>query len=226
MAISISVRAETHRWLSRRMLWVLGSVAALFLLRGRRRPVALVRVPRPFDRGDGDVVALACGGLAGQRAVTRATNVPWLDEAAVEHRLEDRPGSTGRRCTTSLPWTIQVEISERVPVAVANDGVRELLVAGDGTILGDASRSDRRLPRIELPVAADRRGRPADRDGAASDPRRDGTRTPVGGDPRRGADGRDPGAATPRRSTGSPRRRDRTSPKGAGPRAGARVGGS
>ncbi len=148
------------------MLWVLGSVAALFLLVGG---VVLSRssVFRARSIEVTGTSSLSRAEVLQEAGLTRATNVPWLDEAAVEHRLEDLTWVDRATVQTSLPWTIQVEISERVPVAVANDGVRELLVAGDGTILGDASRSDRRLPRIELPVAGTVEGVPPTATGAA-----------------------------------------------------------
>jgi cell division septal protein FtsQ len=67
----------------------------------------------------------------------------------------------------SLPLTIQISITERVPVAVASDGRESVLVASDGTMLGPAPRSvaARGLPLIELPADGSL-------DGA--------TRTPVG----------------------------------------------
>jgi cell division protein FtsQ len=84
--------------------------------------------------------------------VSRSTNVVWLDEGAVERRLESQAWVDVADVRVAFPWTIEITIVERVPVAVASDGLRETLVAADGTALGPADR-DRGLPRIELPRA-------------------------------------------------------------------------
>jgi cell division protein FtsQ len=84
--------------------------------------------------------------------VSRVTNVLWLDEGAAEGRLEAEPWVAAADVRVSFPWTIEIEVVERAPVAVATDGVGLVLVAGDGTVLGIADRT-RGLPRIELPAA-------------------------------------------------------------------------
>jgi cell division septal protein FtsQ len=87
--------------------------------------------------------------------VSLATNVLWLDEGVVERRLAADPWIAGADVRVALPWTIEIEVRERAPVAVASDGLREVLVAGDGTSLGTPAVPGRGLPRIQLsPPAA------------------------------------------------------------------------
>jgi cell division protein FtsQ len=98
---------------------------------------------------------LATAGLG------RHTNVLWLDDATVEAVLERDPWVASADVSRSLPWTIDVRIVERTPVAMTVDGGVRSLIANDGTVLGPAT-SVRGLPRIELPPAAAAEGaRPA-----------------------------------------------------------------
>ena len=86
--------------------------------------------------------------------VSLATNVLWLDEGAVERRLEAVPWIADAEVRVALPWTIEIAVVERAPVAIPSDGLREVLVAPDGTTLGPADGT-RGLPRIQLsPPAA------------------------------------------------------------------------
>lgn len=93
---------------------------------------------------------LAVSGLS------RETNVLWLDEGAVERRLEAEPWVEDATVRVEFPWTLEIAIRERVAVAVAGDGIRELLLAADGTVLGTGA-GDRGLVPIEIPstVAAE-----------------------------------------------------------------------
>lgn len=87
---------------------------------------------------------LAASGLS------RRTNVLWLDEGSVERRLEAEPWVEDATVWVDFPWTLEIAIRERVPVAVATDGIRRELMAGDGTVLGQGP-ADRGLVRIEVP---------------------------------------------------------------------------
>jgi cell division protein FtsQ len=98
--------------------------------------------------------------------VSTATNVVWLDEGAAERRLEAVPWIADAEVRAAFPLTIEIVVVERAPVAVATDGIREVLVAGDGTTLGPADRS-RGLPRIRLAPAAALGGLPQSPRGAA-----------------------------------------------------------
>jgi cell division protein FtsQ len=84
--------------------------------------------------------------------VDAQTNVFSLDEAAVVRRLERNPWIADADVTTSLPSTVQIRVSERIPVGLTRteDGV--FLVAGDGSILG--SSTARTLPEIRMPDPA------------------------------------------------------------------------
>jgi cell division protein FtsQ len=85
--------------------------------------------------------------------ISRATNVLWLQEGEAERRLLGDAWIEHADVSIDLPWTIRVEVRERVPVAIADDGLHLVLIAADGTALGPASGADRRLPVIELPAA-------------------------------------------------------------------------
>lgn len=93
---------------------------------------------------------LSRAGVLSLAEVSLATNVVWLDEAAVERRLTSHAWVADADVRASLPATIQIRVVERSPVAVAVDGARRLLVAGDGTILGPEI-GGAKLPSIEVP---------------------------------------------------------------------------
>lgn len=84
------------------------------------------------------------------------TNVAWLDTAAVAARIEHDPWIASATVTRSYPWSVQIRVRQRTPVAVlasgGGDGRGELLAA-DGTLLGPAVGTTG-LPTITLPPAA------------------------------------------------------------------------
>lgn len=96
--------------------------------------------------------------IVGLAAVSKATNVLWLDDGSIERSLETHPWVADAEVGVALPATIRIEIVERIPVAVVSDGLTRTLVAADGTSLGTASRI-RDLPTIHLPMAAGVDGR-------------------------------------------------------------------
>jgi cell division protein FtsQ len=96
--------------------------------------------------------------VVGLAAVSKATNVVWLDEGDIERSLETHPWVADAEVDVALPATIRIQIVERIPVAVVTDGLARTLVAADGTRLGAASRV-RDLPTIYLPMVAGVDGR-------------------------------------------------------------------
>jgi cell division protein FtsQ len=92
-------------------------------------------------------------------AVSKATNVVWLDDGSIERSLEAHPWVADAEVDVALPATIRIDIVERTPVALVRDGLARTLVAADGTRLGTASRI-RDLPTIHLPMAAGVDARP------------------------------------------------------------------
>lgn len=78
-------------------------------------------------------------------------NALFLDEGAVERRLISDPWIRSATVTTSLPSEVDIKISERSPVGVLERSGGYVLVAGDGTLLGDAS-SSQGLPTV-IPTA-------------------------------------------------------------------------
>lgn len=148
MASSISFRAEPHREVDR-LAVVLVVLAAISL------GVAGVAVSRSsvFHARSLEVSGtshLSRAMVVAQAEVSRETNVVWLDEGAVERRLLSHPWIAAAEVGSAFPSTIRIRVVERSPVAIAVDGARRVLVAGDGTMLGPAGR-ERALPTIELP---------------------------------------------------------------------------
>jgi cell division protein FtsQ len=121
-------------------------VAGVVVSRSSMLHARAIEVEGASHRSTGQVVAAA--------GVSLDTNVVWLDERAAERRLEADPWIARADVRVALPWTIEIEVRERSPVAVASDGLREVLVAGDGTSLGTSVERMRGLPRIQLSPAA------------------------------------------------------------------------
>jgi cell division protein FtsQ len=80
--------------------------------------------------------------------IDRSTNALWLDEHAVEWRLERHPWISEAFVSVALPSTVRISIVEWTPVAVATNRLGELFIAADGTSLGRAN-DDAGLPLIE-----------------------------------------------------------------------------
>ena len=132
------------------------AVALLALTRTTLFHARSVEVRGSARLSSAQVVALA--------GVDRRTNVPWLDEGAVERRLEQDPWIAHAEVRVAFPLTIEISVTERTPVGVAFGPQGATLVAADGTTLGpvgDVSTSE--LPRIILPA-----GGSADPAGAAA----------------------------------------------------------
>lgn len=150
MAISIPPRDRPPRRVGGVRLWLLLIPAIVAVSAG---VIVLSRSP-VFHARDVEVVGashLSRSEIVATAEVSRQTNVLWFGQGAVEERLEDQQWIASADVGVSLPWTITITVVERVPVAVASDGVGDVLVAGDGTVLGPARRAGG-LPRIRLPV--------------------------------------------------------------------------
>jgi cell division protein FtsQ len=74
------------------------------------------------------------------------TNALWADTTAAAARLEGDPWVAEAAVTRDLPFTIRIQIRERTPVAVVDERSGPLLIADDGTTLGQAAT------RTALPV--------------------------------------------------------------------------
>ncbi|HEX6231150.1 MAG TPA: FtsQ-type POTRA domain-containing protein [Actinomycetota bacterium] len=165
MASSTSSRAERSRRLDR--VAVALAVAAVVAVGAAgvavsRSPVfhaRTVQVSGGSHLSRPELVALA--------GVSKATNVVWLDEGAIERRLTTHPWISAATVRAEFPSTIHIRVVERSPIAVAVDGARRLILAGDGTVLGPAGREHRRLPSIELPPVGGPEGPKPRFDGAA-----------------------------------------------------------
>ena len=165
MAISISLRAERVRRLRGRRAWI---VAAGVLVAVLAAGVGVSRTPlfaaRDIQvRGGAHVPRARLVELAG---ISGSTNVLWLDEAAVERRLESEPWVARTDVVAEFPSTIRISVTERTAVAVASDGVRGTLMAGDGTPLAVADR-DPDLPVIRFAASGSVDGPAPDPVGAA-----------------------------------------------------------
>lgn len=146
-------------WLALAVVFAFGLVAAGFVLsRSSAFHVHHVEVAGTAHHSRADVVRLS--------GVTRATNALWLDEGAVERRLEQDPWIASATVSTSFPWTVHVRVVERTPAAVVDRGSDRLLVATDGTPLGLAGRTSG-LPLIVMPPAGALEGAPPSLEPAA-----------------------------------------------------------
>lgn len=165
LAISIPLRAERRRR-SRLLTVALVSVACaatafglVSVSRSGLLHARVVEVTGTMRLARADVLAAA--------GIGKRSNVPWLDEAAAERRLERLPWVGSADVSVSLPWTIRIAVTERIPAGVIDDGGSRLVVAGDGTVLGQDTGTDR-LPRIRLPAAASLEGPRPGPEGAAA----------------------------------------------------------
>jgi cell division protein FtsQ len=149
LAISIASPTEVR---SRLGTWVriLGAVVAAALLGAGLVALTHTRVfhVRAIEV-DGNV-RLHRPEIVRLSGLNERTNVIWFDEAAVRARLEQDPWIARADVSRSLSGTVQLHITERVPVAVVQRGTERTLVAGDGTIL-TADVGKNRLPRIVTP---------------------------------------------------------------------------
>jgi cell division protein FtsQ len=158
--IDLGALARSRRaWVALAVVLALGLVAAGFVLsRSSAFHVRHVEVAGAAHHSRADIVRLS--------GVTRATNAPWLDEGAVERRLEQDPWIASATVSTSFPWTVHVQVVERTPAAVVDRGSNRLLVATDGTPLGLAGRVSG-LPLIVMPPAGALEGAPPSLEPAA-----------------------------------------------------------
>lgn len=78
-------------------------------------------------------------------------NAFWLDERAVERRLEEDPRILRADVEVSLPGTVDVTVWERPAVAAAVQPSGFVLLAGDGTALRSSQRSAG-LPLVVVPT--------------------------------------------------------------------------
>jgi cell division protein FtsQ len=150
LGISTSRPAEWFRSLRGRRLRALIAVGSVVLLIGgvaaSRSSVFDVR--RIEVTGTDHLHGPQIVRIAG---VSNATNALWLDEGAVERRLEAEPWIADADVRVTLPLTVEIAVHERSPVAVAQGAVTSLMAA-DGTALG-SGRVPRGLPVIELGAA-------------------------------------------------------------------------
>lgn len=102
--------------------------------------------------------ALSRSDVVGLSGLGRRTNVLWFDERAAEDRLRADPWVADADVSISWPFTIEISVIEREPVAVATDGLRTVLVAGDGTALSGAAYPVKQLPTIELAASGTSEG--------------------------------------------------------------------
>ena len=83
--------------------------------------------------------------------ISRSTNVASLDTSAAASRLEADPWIARAIVRKGLPWTIRIELVERTPVLAVRGGPSAGIVAGDGTVLEEASRRDDAFPVLTPP---------------------------------------------------------------------------
>jgi cell division protein FtsQ len=114
---------------------------AWWVTNSRAFDVRTLRVDGNAHRSSDQVVRFA--------SLTEDTNVLWMSTGEVEQRLERDPWIQSAEVSRTLPSTVTISVRERWPVAIL-PGPRRLMVAGDGTVLGEAGPWVR-LPLIDPP---------------------------------------------------------------------------
>lgn len=104
--------------------------------------------------------------------ISRSSNALWLDEARAEGQLATHAWVASADVHVVFPVTVRIDLVERTPVAVATDGLHDVLIAGDGSSLGTGAAgpppgTPHGLPLIELLPAGSVEGEAPDPVGAA-----------------------------------------------------------
>jgi cell division septal protein FtsQ len=159
LAISISLRAER---LPAGVVVRAAVIAAAVVALG----VACIVVTRSPLFAVRTIEVSGASRLSEARIVARAhiaedANALWLDESAVERKLERHVWIADARVSVDLPSTVRIDVEEHVPVAVASGRLGDLYLAANGTSLGRADA------RAGLPTV-DGAGSVADRRAAAA----------------------------------------------------------
>ncbi len=152
MAISIPRHAERPEVPRGRALVFVVGASVVLLLAGL---LALSRSPL-FGLRRLEVRGAEHRSAAQIRAMAHlvpGTNVVWLSPSSIVDRLTRDPWIAAATVTRSLPGTVRITVEERRPIAVLRRDGREVLVAGDGTLLG-APLGDPRLPHVGLPAGS------------------------------------------------------------------------
>jgi len=137
LAISVTSLSDTfHR--SRRLAVALAaSLVAALLIGGVTLSRSWLFDVRTVDvTGTSHLTSATVEDLA---AIADGTSVWWLDEGAVEERLERHPWIADAVVSASFPRSVSIRIQEREPVGVLASPTRPSLLADDGTVLGAAS---------------------------------------------------------------------------------------
>jgi cell division protein FtsQ len=90
---------------------------------------------------------LSAGQVERLAGISGKTNVLWMNAGSVTERLMTDPWISSASVGRNLPWTVSIDISERVPVGIEGSGADARLVASDGTILGRPGGAAR-LPKL------------------------------------------------------------------------------
>lgn len=113
-----------------------------------------------------DQVAVAGAASTGVPAVQAAAGIEpgrplvSVDEAAAAARVEALPWVAAAEITSHWPRTVRIQVTERVPVAVAGEGPGAVLVDRTGQVLGPAG--DAQLPVVRTASVPEPGGRLAD----------------------------------------------------------------
>lgn len=131
-----------------RLLLIVGASVALAAVVVAITRMGLFRVRSIEVEGTANVSRAQVVWLSG---IDRHANAFWLDERAVERKLEQDPRILSADVEVSLPGTVEVMVQERPAVAAATQRTGFLLLAGDGTALRWSERS-LGLPLVIVPA--------------------------------------------------------------------------
>lgn len=109
----------------------------------------LLDVDRVEVRGIGDERARAVVGLSG---LERGDPMLWVDEHAVEQRVEALPWVARAQVVRDWPGIVRIAVTKRRPVAYAEVGGRVAVLDGSSTVLsvGDAATATGRDGLLEI----------------------------------------------------------------------------
>lgn len=140
---------STRRVRRRRLVIIVGLLSALGSLGWAATAGPLLRVRTIRIQGNARVSGTSVLALVGD---VRDAHMASIDLAAIERRLASHPWILRSDADRSLPWTLVVSITERSPVAWAEDPLGVLVVASDGVVLERRTNPPRGIELPPVPI--------------------------------------------------------------------------
>ena len=106
-------------------------------------PVRSVTVSGPTAAKQAEVLEAA--------AITEGTPIREIDTAAVTERVAALPGIESVDIVLQRPWTVDLQVVERIPFAVAGGPDRWVIVDTQGAVISEATARPEELPLLNSP---------------------------------------------------------------------------